>query len=425
MRRLLKSIPRDRATVSISGMARRAAARVRNSRGPAPRAGDAAEQPFQVADGGQRIAQRRARRWRRDQRRRRCACRRAISARSRSGCPIRRRRARAPMGGAGQIEHAEQAAARAAGAERARQLQVAAGRGIEPDPAAGRFDAQPGQQRQQRRVRALQVGERSRPAAPTAAGISAQPKPASERTRNCAQSSSVARSGDQRHDSRRVRCPGRRLPSGGSGASSGTSVSAGLRRATSSASRAAASSPPSSATANSPVLTSTQASPQRVAEAMHRRQVAVFARGEQRGIGDRAGGDDAGDGPLDQPAAGRGHLLGDGDGVARGQQAAQIVVEGVVRDARHRRPAGAAERARGQGDAGIPRQDLGVLVEGLVEVAEAIEEDRAGVLRFQLEILPARGDERFARPVLPAGRWDGTWAAVYEGDRVRGVGVIG
>ena len=42
-------------------------------------------------------------------------------------------------------------------------------------------------------------------AAPVAAGISAQPKPARERTRNWAQSNSAARSGSQRHDSSRVR----------------------------------------------------------------------------------------------------------------------------------------------------------------------------------------------------------------------------
>ena len=56
---------------------------------------------------------------------------------------------------------------------------------------------------------------------------------------------------------------------------------------------------------------------------------------------------------------------------------------------------GAAEGARGQGDAGVARQDLGVLVEGLVEVAQAVEKDRAGVLRLQIEVLPPRGNERF------------------------------
>src|SRR5215217_1047859 len=50
-----------------------------------------------------------------------------------------------------------------------------------------------------------------------AAGKPAQPNPDNECTRNCVQSISAARSGAQRQDSRRVRCPGvgRHLPGGG------------------------------------------------------------------------------------------------------------------------------------------------------------------------------------------------------------------
>ena len=131
-------------------------------------------------------------------------------------------------------------------------------------------------------------------------------------------------------------------------------------------------------------------------ELVDRRQIAVLPSGEESQVGNRAGTDHAGDRPLDQTAAGRGHLLGDGDGVSRRQQSPQIVVERVMGDARHRRASRAAERARGQGDARVPRQDLGVLVERLVEVTEPVEEDRTGMLRLQIEILPARGDEIFA-----------------------------
>ena len=132
------------------------------------------------------------------------------------------------------------------------------------------------------------------------------------------------------------------------------------------------------------------------AELVDRRQVAVLPGREEGEVGNRAGTDDAGDRALDQTAAGRGHLLGDGDGVSRRQQSSQIVVERVMGDAGHRRASRAAERARGQGDARVPRQDPGVLVEGLVEVTEPVEEDRPGMLRLQIEILPARRNESFA-----------------------------
>ena len=87
--------------------------------------------------------------------------------------------------------------------------------------------------------------------------------------------------------------------------------------------------------------------------------------------------------PLDQPVARLADLLGDRDGVAGGEQPRQVVVERVVGDAGHRHPAVAAEGARGQGDPGVAGDDAGVLVEGLVEVAEAVEQDRVGMLRLR------------------------------------------
>jgi hypothetical protein len=98
--------------------------------------------------------------------------------------------------------------------------------------------------------------------------------------------------------------------------------------------------------------------------------------------------------------------------VARGQQPIQVVVERVVGDAGHRRPPGAAEGARGERDAGVPRQDVGIVVERLVEIAEAVEEDSMGVLGLEVEVLAARRDERIA---LRVGRGSirgavGAWA---------------
>ena len=157
-----------------------------------------------------------------------------------------------------------------------------------------------------------------------------------------------------------MRWPGvcRPLPGGGSGASSGTSVSAGLRRTTSSASRAAASCSGELGDGELAGADVDPGQPPAFAELVHRRQVAVLPGGEERRVGNGAGADDAGDRPLDQTAAGRGHLLGDGDGVSRRQQSPQIVVERVMGDAGHRRAPGAAEGARGQGDTRVPRQDL-------------------------------------------------------------------
>ena len=90
--------PSSRARIdSISGTARSAAARVRNSRGSGAAAGDAAQQPLQVADRGQGIAKGSARAVAPPTRAPTIRCRRAISSRSRSGWPTSRRRARAPM----------------------------------------------------------------------------------------------------------------------------------------------------------------------------------------------------------------------------------------------------------------------------------------------------------------------------------------
>ena len=67
---------------------------------------------------------------------------------------------------------------------------------------------------------------------------------------------------------------------------------------------------------------------------------------------------------------------------------------------------------------------VSVLVEGLVEVAEAVEEDRTGMLRLQIEVLPPRGNQVLLIRVAPVGvvgtishlrSWGGTWGGVYEG----------
>ena len=155
--------------------------------------------------------------------RRTIACRRAISPRSRSGWPTSRRKARAPMA----VRVRSSTPSRLPRVppvpkERvsSRLRRVAAS---SPTQRPGDSSAQSGQQRQQRRVGALQIGEhRRRRRRWRPAYRRSRIRPASGR-RNWVQSMSAARSGAQRHDSRRVRCPGVCVfTRGGSGASSGT-----------------------------------------------------------------------------------------------------------------------------------------------------------------------------------------------------------
>ena len=119
---------------------------------------------------------------------------------------------------------------------------------------------------------------------------------------------------------------------------------------------------------------------------------------EQPRLGDRAGRDDPRDRAVDQPAAGRrvADLLADRDPVAARDQAGEVAIERLVRDAGQRVPAPLAHLAPGQRDLELARDDLGVLIEGLVEVAHPKEQNRVRVLALEaLVLLPDR------RPVRP------------------------
>jgi hypothetical protein len=89
---------------------------------------------------------------------------------------------------------------------------------------------------------------------------------------------------------------------------------------------------------------------------------------------------------------GQAHLLGHGHAVARAHQPPDVVVDGVVGHARHRRVdvaplvVAAAGLAR-QRHLQQARRQLGVVVEDFVEVAEAVKQHGIGVLGFQLEVL--------------------------------------
>ncbi len=112
----------------------------------------------------------------------------------------------------------------------------------------------------------------------------------------------------------------------------------------------------------------------------------------QHGAVHRPRGDDADDVPLDQ-ALGGGRvlrLLADGHLIALGDQAADIAVTGVVGDAAH----GCALILRlaavpaGQGQIQLLADQLCILVEHLVEVAQAEKEDGVLVLFLDFQVLP-------------------------------------
>ncbi|EDT39106.1 hypothetical protein BamMEX5DRAFT_5104 [Burkholderia ambifaria MEX-5] len=121
----------------------------------------------------------------------------------------------------------------------------------------------------------------------------------------------------------------------------------------------------------------------------HRKQVDVVLVGQQGGIGQRAGRDDAHDLALDRPLR-RGRvadLLADRDRFAHLHELRQILFDRVVRDAGHLdRRAGrcAALRERQVEQAG---GFLRVFEEQFVEVAHPVEDERVGVIGLDAQVL--------------------------------------
>ena len=112
---------------------------------------------------------------------------------------------------------------------------------------------------------------------------------------------------------------------------------------------------------------------------------------EAGAVDDRAGRDDADDIALDK-ALGERRVLGllaDGDLVALGDQARDVGVARMIGNAAHRRLilrrlAAVAGRQR---QVKLARGELSILVEHLVEVAQAEKEDRILILFLDLQIL--------------------------------------
>ncbi len=124
-----------------------------------------------------------------------------------------------------------------------------------------------------------------------------------------------------------------------------------------------------------------------VAGSRDAREPLAFARVE-RGVDRCPRGEDARDLAADDGLRGLGilHLLAQRDAIALAQQALQVGAGGVVGDPAHGYGFGLV--ARGEGELQLARGDQRVLVEELVEVAEAEEQQRVGMRVLGGAILP-------------------------------------
>ena len=118
-----------------------------------------------------------------------------------------------------------------------------------------------------------------------------------------------------------------------------------------------------------------------------RRDVRVLFGGEQLGVQDRAGRGDAHHRAFHQAAPRFGDLFADGDAVPGGKEASEMSLSGVSRHAAHRHLLAPAELAGGEHDLQGFGRNLGIVAEKLIEVAEAKEEQRIGVILFDAVVL--------------------------------------
>ena len=109
---------------------------------------------------------------------------------------------------------------------------------------------------------------------------------------------------------------------------------------------------------------------------MHGHEQALPALFEQRLLGDRARGHDAGDLALHGALGDRGvaHLLADHDRLAELHEPGEIALDGVRRDPGHGDGLARRGAARGERDVEEARGLPGIVEEQLVEIAHAVEE---------------------------------------------------
>jgi hypothetical protein len=243
----------------------------------------------------------------------------------------------------GLVEHAEQRVLVAPG-QAAVQLEVAARGRVHDQRLVARLGGQP--RRCGRALRCVSSTYCSRqPAACTASGSSAQPKPARSATPNC------------RH-SRRWRRRGRSATAGGSSgrqlahegrqaASSSTSSSASCRRSSS----AASASGPRAARRGSARRPDPARRGRCPRARVHAAQQHLAPLLEQALVGDGAGRDDAHHLPLDRSLRGGrvADLLADRDRLALAHQLGEVALDAVHR---HARPSGSAGPRSGRASSG-------------------------------------------------------------------------
>jgi hypothetical protein len=126
----------------------------------------------------------------------------------------------------------------------------------------------------------------------------------------------------------------------------------------------------------------------------HRGQVVVLPLVQQDRLDHGAGGDDAAHHTLHQLFTRRrlvAQLLGDGYLVAGVDQLGDVRLDAVVGHASQRDALVQPHRPRGQHHVADAGHDLGVAVEGLVEIAQPEEEDRVRKLLLDRQILAAHG----------------------------------
>ncbi len=126
----------------------------------------------------------------------------------------------------------------------------------------------------------------------------------------------------------------------------------------------------------------------------NRAKVVVALSGEQSRLDQGAGGDHthhlARENSFDRLVT---DLLADGDMVALLDQAGEVVFGGVMGNAGHGNAGALGDGAGGEEEIQLTGSGFGILVEGLVKIAEAKEEDGVGILALDLEILFADGGD--------------------------------
>src|SRR5256885_2386312 len=119
----------------------------------------------------------------------------------------------------------------------------------------------------------------------------------------------------------------------------------------------------------------------------------IFAGIEDGDIGGGAGGDDPDNFAANDFFAGAGllHLIADGDFEAGADEACNVAIGSVIRNAAHGNGLALFAIAGGQSDLQLAGGEHGVFVKQFVEIAEAEEQKRVGIAGFDVVVLLHQG----------------------------------